>query len=154
MLMEDMVLSKIIMTSGVFDLLHMGHINIFLKAKKYGDYLIVAVSTDELVKSYKKIKPVVCFQDRINLIRQLKCVDKVIKQTKLVDIRQFKKYQADLFALGDDWKNNFSNDGINWLRKHKKIIWIPYTQRLSTTKIKRQIIKNGYNILQAQLQRT
>lgn len=142
-----------VMTSGVFDLLHIGHINIFLKAKEYGDYLIVAVSTDELVQSYKKIKPAISFKDRFNLIKQLKCVDKVVKQIKLVDINQFKKLNADYFILGDDWKNNFSNKGINWLRNNNKIIWVPYTRRLSTSKIKEQIIKDGYSILKSQFQR-
>ena len=142
-----------LMTSGVFDLLHIGHINIFLKAKEYGDYLIVGVSTDKLVQSYKQVKPAISFKDRVNIIKQLKCVDKVVAQTKLVDINQFKKLKADYFVLGDDWKNNYSNVGINWLRENNKIIWIPYTKRLSTSKIKEQIIKNGYDILKAHFQR-
>ena len=144
--MEGIILAKIIMTSGSYDLLHFGHLNILLKAKSFGDFLIVGVSTDELIKKYKGLAPVIKYKDRVALIKQLKCVNRVVKQSKLVDIEQFKKLKADAFALGDDWKENYSNKGINWLRDNNKIIWIPYTKRLSTTKIKQTIIKNADKI--------
>jgi glycerol-3-phosphate cytidylyltransferase-like family protein len=71
----------------------------------------------------------------------------------LVDIKQFKNLNADLFVLGDDWKNNYSNKGINWLRKHNKIIFLPYTSRLSSSKIKTKIIHNAVEIIEAQTKR-
>ena len=139
-------MAKIIMTSGSYDLLHFGHLNVLLKAKTYGDFLIVGVSTDELIKKYKGLGPIIKYKDRASLIKQLRCVDRVVKQKTLVDIEQFKKLKADVFALGDDWKENYSNKGINWLRDNNKIIWIPYTKRLSTTKIKNYIIDNASKI--------
>ena len=139
-------MAKVILTSGCFDLIHAGHLNFLLKAKSCGDFFIVAVSTDALIKKYKGLEPVVKYKDRVALMKQLRCVDRVVKQKTLVDIEQFKKLKADVFALGDDWKENYSNKGINWLRDNNKIIWIPYTKRLSTTKIKQTIIKNADKI--------
>jgi glycerol-3-phosphate cytidylyltransferase len=144
---------KVIFTCGSWDMLHIGHVNIFLKAKALGDYLIVGVSTDALIKSYKKMSPIISYNDRIAVIKALKCVDKVVKQTKLVDVKQFKKLKADIFVLGDDWKNNYTNEGINWLRKHNKIIFLPYTKHLSTSKIKETIIRNAVEIIQSQSKR-
>lgn len=130
---------KIIFTSGSFDLFHYGHLNILKKAKSLGDKLIVGVSTDALIKSYKKAYPIIPYKERVAIIKELKCVDSVVKQTKLVDIAQFKKLKADLFVLGDDWKDRYDNLGINWLREHKKIRFIPYTKHLSSSKIKTKI---------------
>lgn len=145
--------NKIIMTSGSFDLFHYGHLNILYKAKELGDELIVAVSTDKLIESYKKIKPIIKYSDRVAIIQELHCVDKVVKQTKVVNIKQFIKLKADLFVLGDDWKNNYNHKGINWLRDNNKIIWVPYTKRLSTSSIKEKIIRNAYDIIKVQVKR-
>jgi glycerol-3-phosphate cytidylyltransferase len=143
----------IILVAGSFDMLHMGHINIIKKSKNLGDYLIVSVSSGNLIKSYKNNLPIISLRDRINAIKSLKYVDKVVKQTKLVDIKQFKKLKADIFVLGDDWKNNYTNKGINWLRKNNKIIFLPYTKHLSSSKIKEKIIRNAVQIIQAQSKR-
>jgi len=141
---------KIIMTSGSFDLFHYGHLNILLKAKALGDILIVGVSTDKLIESYKGIKPIISYKDRVAIIKELKCVDRVVKQTKVVDIHQFLKLKADIFVLGDDWKNNYTHDGINQLRACKSVVWVPYTKRLSTSSIKEKIIRNAIPNLQSQ----
>lgn len=139
----------IIYTAGSFDLVHAGHINILTKAKKLGDYLIVAVSSDELIEKYKNLKPIISYKDRVTVIKELKCVDKVIKQTELADLRPFKRYKADFFVLGDDWKENYSNKNINWLRNNNKIVWLPYTKKLSTTDIKKKIITQSWDIVSA-----
>lgn len=140
----------IIMTAGSFDLAHYGHINVLKQAKALGDYLIVGVSTDSLISKHKGIKPIICYKDRISIIKELKCVDKVVKQEKLVDIKQFKSLKADLFVVGDDWKNRKDNPGINWLRDNNKIAFIPYTKRLSSSKIKEKIIRNAVEIIKSQ----
>jgi len=131
----------VIYTAGSFDLFHYGHLNILRKAKVLGDILIVAVSSDELIEKYKGLKPIIPYKERAAIIKELKCVDKVVKQTTLVDIKQFKKLKADLYVLGDDWKDRTDNEGINWLRAHKKIIFLPYTKHLSSTKIKQKIAR-------------
>jgi len=144
---------KIIFTCGSFDLCHFGHLNILKKAKRLGTYLIVGVSTDSLILQHKGLKPIICYRDRVAIIKELKCVDKVVTQKKLVDIEQFKALKADLFVVGDDWKNRTDNPGINWLRDNNKIAFIPYTQRLSSSKIKEKIIRNSYEIIQSQVRR-
>ena len=93
---------KIIYTAGSYDLFHFGHLNILLKAKNLGDYLIAGVSTDALISKYKKLKPIICYKDRVAIIKELKCVDKVIKQEKFFDIKQLKKYNISTIVLGDD----------------------------------------------------
>jgi len=145
-----MTKKKIIFTTGSWDLLHFGHLNILLRAKALGDYLIVGVSSDKLIKKYKGLYPIISYKDRIAIIKELKCVDKVVKQTKLVDIKQFKKLKADIFVLGSDWKNRYGSEGINWLREHNKIIFIPYTTRLSSSSIKEKIIRNAVEIIKSQ----
>lgn len=144
---------KRIMTAGSFDMLHFGHLNILREAKKLGDYLIVAVSTDALIKKHKGMRPIICYRDRVALIKELHCVDKVVKQEKLIDIEQIKKLNVDLYVIGSDWKNRKDNEGLNWLRKNKKIVFVPYTTRLSSSKIKKKIIKNAYEIIISQTKR-
>jgi glycerol-3-phosphate cytidylyltransferase len=131
----------IILTAGTFDLLHIGHINILREAKKLGYYLIVALSTNELVKSHKGHYPVLSYKQRAEALRAIKYVDEVVKQSKLIDIKQFKDLSADLFIIGDDWKNRNDVSGLTWLKKHKKVKFVPYTKELSTTKIKNKIVK-------------
>jgi choline-phosphate cytidylyltransferase/glycerol-3-phosphate cytidylyltransferase len=141
---------RIIFTCGSFDLFHFGHLNILQLAKSFGTYLIVGVSTDELISKHKGMKPIICYKDRISIIKELKCVDRVVKQEKLVDIKQFKSLKADLFVVGDDWKNRKDNPGINWLRDNNQIAFIPYTKRLSSSKIKEKIIRNAVEIIKSQ----
>jgi glycerol-3-phosphate cytidylyltransferase len=143
----------IVVTAGSFDMLHIGHINIIKKSKQFGDFLIVLVSSNELIKSYKNTFPIISLRDRLESIKCLKYVDRVAVQTKLVDIEQFISLKADLFVVGDDWKNRKDNPGINWLRDNNKIAFIPYTKRLSSSKIKEKIINNAVRIIKAQTKR-
>ena len=145
--------NKIILTAGSFDLMHCGHLNILKKAKAFGDILIVSVSTDALILKYKGIKPIVGFRDRVALIKELKCVNKVVKQEIVFDIKQFISLKADLFVVGDDWKNRTDNPGLNWLRDNNKVVFIPYTQRLSSSRIKERIINNAVKIIKSQSKR-
>jgi glycerol-3-phosphate cytidylyltransferase len=145
---------KIIYTSGTYDLAHFGHLNILKKAKALGDYLIVGVSTDALVSKYKKMKPIVCYKDRVAIIQELKCVDKVIKQEKFFDIKQLKKYNISTIVLGDDWKNKSFPELEQCIKKlNIQMVYVPYTRRLSTSKIKEKIIRNAVQIIQAQSKR-
>jgi len=149
-----MTKKKTIYTSGSYDLFHYGHLNILLKAKKLGDYLIVGVSTDKLIKKYKKMNPIVAYTDRIAIIKELKCVDKVVKQSKFFDVQQLKKYKIDSIVLGSDWKGKKFEE-LECILKQLNIemIYVPYTKRLSTAKIKKLIIQNSYNIIKSQIKR-
>jgi glycerol-3-phosphate cytidylyltransferase len=140
-------------TGGTFDLFHVGHLNLLKVAKQLGDYLIVAVSTNELVRSYKECYPVLNYRQRAAVIREIKYVDKVVKQEKIFDVDQFNKLGGDIFVVGDDWKERYDVHGLNWLRDHDKIVFLPYTKGLSTTDIKRKIIKDTYQIVTSDVKR-
>ena len=132
---------KVVLTCGSFDLIHIGHINLLKRAKQLGSQLIVGLSVDSLIKAHKGYLPVLTYKQREQALKAIRYVDKVVPQTKLIDINQFKELDADLFVIGDDWKNRTDIEGLNWLKKNKKVKFIPYTKELSTTKIKNKIAK-------------
>lgn len=141
-------------TAGSYDLLHYGHVNVLLKAKALGDYLIVGVSTDALISKYKGLKPIICYKDRVAIIKELRCVDKVIKQNTFFDVKQLKKYHIDIIVLGDDWKDKSFPELDKCLKELKiKMVYVPYTKRLSTSKIKIKIIRNAVEIVKSQTKR-
>ena len=128
-ILKDKYGKAVVYTGGTFDLLHRGHINIFKKAKEIGNYLIVAVSTNQLVRSYKGYNPI-------------------------FDVEQFQRLGADIFIIGDDWaKRENIPEGLKWLKEHDKVLFVPYTRGLSTTYIKRKIIKQSYEIIRAEVER-
>jgi len=146
-----MVKKTIIFTAGTFDLFHSGHLNILKAAKAAGDYLIVGVSTDKLVRSYKE-EPIMSHKHRSDIIAHITCVDEVVSQHNLFDIEQFKQLGADYFVVGDDWEDNYTNVGLNWLRDNNKLKHFPYTKGLSTTEIKKKIIRNASHSIYEQIQ--
>ncbi len=134
----------IVYTAGTWDLFHVGHLNIFKKSKALGTKLIVGVSTDELVASYKKAFPIVSYEDRVEILKSCKYVDEVVKQEKLIDIEQIKKLNVDIITIGDDWKEKYL-EGLEWAKKQPdmKVIYLPYTKKISSTSVK-QKIKAGW----------
>lgn len=144
----------IIYTAGTYDLFHFGHLNILLKARKMGSKLIVGVSSDKLIKAYKNIKPIIGYRDRVAILKHLSCVDKVIKQDKFFDVSQLRKYKIDIIVLGDDWKGKSFPELENCLKElNIKMVYIPYTRRLSTSSIKEKIIRSAVEIIKAQTKR-
>lgn len=135
----------IVYTSGTWDLFHIGHLNILKRSRELGSKLIVGVSTDNLVKSYKNNYPVISFKDRKQIIKNLKFVDRVVTQKKLMDIDLLKKIKPDIITIGDDWKNKYL-EGIEWAKNNNiQVIYLPYTQKISSTKIKEDIVL-GYHV--------
>ncbi len=143
---------KVIYTAGTFDIFNIGHLEILKKSKKLGDILIVGVSTDELVETYKYSKPIISYKDRVKIIKSCKYVDKVVKQKSLIDIKTLKRYKVDCVTIGSDWKNKYL-EGLEFMKKNGEVIYLPYTKRASSTQIKRQIIKNSYDIIKSELNR-
>lgn len=143
-----------VFTSGSFDLFHIGHLNILEKSAALGDKLIVGVSTDELIESYKGVKPTIPFEQRKRTIAALSCVAKVVTQKKLTEIKQLKEERIDIVTIGDDWKNKYL-EGLEWIKQqpNKKVVYFPYTDGVSTTDIKQQIINDSYSIIQASMNR-
>lgn len=147
-------MKKIIFTSGSYDILNTGHINLLRGAKELGDELIVGVSTNKLIKSYKFINPVMTLKERVKIIKSLKFVDKVIIQRNFFEIQQLKKYNIYAIVLGSDWKNKSFPALTNAIKILKcKMIYLPYTQSTSSSNIKKRIIKQAVEILEAQSNR-
>jgi glycerol-3-phosphate cytidylyltransferase len=134
---------KIGYTSGVFDLFHVGHLNILKRAKEQCDYLIVAVSTDELVHRYKNKTPVIEFAERASIIEAIKYVDEVVPQEDRDKMGAFKKYRFDAMFVGDDWKG-----ASLWIQLEKDlsekgtdIVYFNYTEQVSSTFLKEVLNK-------------
>jgi len=148
------MIKKIIYTSGTFDILNEGHINVLQGAKALGDYLIVGVSTNRLIKSYKLINPIMNFKERSKIINALKVVDKVIVQRDFFNVKQLSKYNISTIVLGDDWKNKpFKELYVAVKQLHCKLVFLPYTQSTSSSNIKRRIIKHAVEILESKNKR-
>lgn len=127
----------VVYTSGTFDMLHINHLKMIEYAKALGDILIVGVNTDELVASYKSI-PIVPFEERITLIKAIKWVDIAIPQDSLNHTDKVKKYNFDVFVIGDDWFGKYDylkNIGVD-------VIYFPYGKGVSSTNLKRKIYNN------------
>ena len=91
-------------TTGVFDLFHVGHLNILRQAKEQCDYLIVGVSTDELVQQYKNKTPVICYEERVEIVKAIRYVDEVVPQTDPDKSAAREKHRFHRLFVGDDWK--------------------------------------------------
>ena len=124
---------KIVITYGTFDLLHYGHINLLRRAKALGDYLIVALSTDEFNWNAKQKRCYFKYEQRKAMLESIRYVDLVIAENsweqKCADVHE---YHADIFVIGDDWKGKF-----DFLKKENvDVIYLPRTPEISTTQIK------------------
>jgi len=121
-------------TCGVYDLFHIGHLNLLKNAKGLCDKLIVGVSTDELV-AYKHKKAVIPFEERLEIIRNIKCVDAAIPQDDLDKFKAWEKLRFDILFVGDDWygdprwkemEEKFKDVGV-------RVVYFPYTKGTSST---------------------
>ena len=132
----------VVYTAGTWDLFHKGHLNLIRKSKMYGGKLIVGVSTDELVFSYKRIKPFISFEERFEIIQSLKYVDLAVRQTKLIDIEHLKLFNVDVVTIADSWKGKYI-EGIDWMSKqeNKFVVYLQYTKGISSSIIRERIVK-------------
>ena len=123
-------------TCGVFDLFHIGHLNLLKNAKAMCDKLVVGVTVDELV-SYKGKKPVISYEDRVEIVRACKYVDVAIPQQNMDKLTVCKKIGASILFVGDDWYNTekWNKYEEEFAKENIKIIYFPYTKRISSTKI-------------------
>ncbi|MBQ9071781.1 MAG: glycerol-3-phosphate cytidylyltransferase [Bacilli bacterium] len=124
---------KRILTYGTFDLLHYGHIRLLQRAKSLGDYLIVAVSTDEFNKIKGK-KSYYDYETRKKMIESIKYVDLVIPEKKWNQkVLDIKKYKVDVIVMGSDWAGS---EQFEYLKKYCEVIYLDRTEGISTSKIK------------------
>ena len=133
--------------AGVFDLFHIGHLNLLRNAKAECDYLIVGVLTDELVVYYKKKPPFIPFNERKDIIENIKYVDETVPvdKTNIYKMKAWELYHFDCLFSGNDWQNEKS-----WMEDKNKlnavgsdVFFFPYTQSTSSTQIKKLINSSG-----------
>ena len=125
---------KKVITYGTFDLLHIGHINLLRRAKALGDYLIVAVSTDEF-NAGKHKEAYHSFEDRKAILEAIKYVDEVIPETSWDQkIKDVQDNNVDVFVMGNDWEGKF-----DFLKDYCEVVYLPRTEGISSTKIKNDL---------------
>lgn len=127
---------KKVLTYGTFDLLHEGHINLLKRAKELGDYLIVAVSTEEFndIKNKKSYYP---YEIRKKMVEAIRYVDLVIPENSWEQkIDDIKEYNVDIVVMGADWEGS---DRFEYLRDYAELVYLPRTEGISTTQIKEEL---------------
>jgi glycerol-3-phosphate cytidylyltransferase len=126
---------KVGYTTGVFDLFHIGHLNILKRSKEQCEHLIVGVSTDEVVQGYKKKTPVIPFEERIAIVEAIKYVDEVVPQTSMDKFAAWENLKFDAIFHGDDWKGSKMYEEIEKKLNDVgvEIVYFPYTKGTSST---------------------
>lgn len=128
-------------TTGVFDMFHIGHLNILRRAKEQCDYLIVGVSTDELAQRDKNKTPIIPFEERFEIVKAIKYVDKVVIQPDKNKMAAWNKYKFHKMFVGSDWKGTaiwnafekeFSEIGV-------EIVYLDHTDGVSSTLLREKI---------------
>lgn len=138
---------KIGYTTGVFDMFHIGHLNLLKRAKEQCEYLIVGVSTDDVVEDYKHKTPIIPFNERIAIVQELKCVDKAVPQRSMDKMDAWKELHFDVLFHGSDWKGSemynkmitdFSKIGVD-------VVFLPHTEGVSSTLLSEVLWKMNHN---------
>lgn len=128
-------------TTGVFDMFHVGHLNVLRRAKEQCDFLIVGVSTDELVQHDKNKSPIISFEDRCKIIEAIKYVDKVVPQYDKNKLGAWEKYKFNKMFVGSDWKGTYA-----WNRFEEQfnplgveIVYLNHTDGISSSILREKI---------------
>ena len=124
-------------TTGVYDMFHIGHLNVIRRAKEHCDYLIVGVSTDELVQKEKKKTPVIPYEERAAIVAAIRYVDEVVPQPDKNKLAAWERYHFDKMFVGSDW------EGTSQWKKFEEqfaplgveIVYLPHTNGISSTKL-------------------
>ncbi len=132
-------------TTGVFDMFHIGHLNILKKSKELCDYLIVGVTSDELCFLRKKKYPIICQQDRISIVESIRYVDKVILQENMDKLKAVIDNNVNVVFVGSDWKGSDS-----WIQYEKDfktvgcdVIYLDHTDGISSSILRKKIIEDS-----------
>lgn len=130
-------------TTGVFDMFHVGHLNILRRAKEQCDYLIVGVSTDDVVESYKHHLPIIPYEQRAAIVEAIKYVDEVVPQTSMNKTEFLRQRHFDIMFHGDEWKGT---DLYNQYEKEfeqygAKIVYLSHTDGISSTMLRETVRK-------------
>lgn len=133
----------IVYTAGVWDMFHIGHLRILESAKALGDILIVGVNTDELVKEYKGHYPLLPWQERAAIVKACRYVDMVVPSVSLEKDELLENLNIDILVHGDD-KKVMGHDYM--IRNNKKVVYLPYTQDRSSSKIRKMLTRYYHGI--------
>lgn len=136
---------KVGYTDGVFDLFHVGHLNMIEAAKQRCDYLIVGVHSDDVVEGYKHRRPIINEADRRRIVASVKGVDCAVINQFRDKVKLWSAYHFDAVFIGDDWKGTERwNEFEKILTEiHVDVIYVPYTKGISTTEIREKIAQGG-----------
>lgn len=130
-------------TSGVFDMFHIGHLNILRRAKEKCDKLIVGVSTDEVVQSYKNKTPIIPYEERAAIVAAIKYVDEVVPQTTMDKLEAWKKVKYDVMFHGDEWKGTelYNKYEIELAKVGARVEYLSHTEGISSTLLREKLSK-------------
>ena len=130
-------------TSGVFDMFHIGHLNILRRAKEKCDYLIVGVSTDEVVQSYKNKTPIIPYEQRAAIVAAIRYVDEVVPQVSMDKLEFLKKRHFDIMFHGDEWKGTvlYNKYEKEFEKYGAKIVYREHTDGISSSLLREKLGK-------------
>lgn len=133
-------------TTGVFDMFHVGHLNILRRSKERCRRLIVGVSTDELVMTYKHKIPIVHLSDRMEIVAAIRYVDEVVVQDNMDKFKAWERLRFNVIFHGDDWKGSELYNEMEQKLKavHVDTIFLPHTKGVSTTMLAETILSRNY----------
>lgn len=139
---------KVGYTTGVYDMFHIGHLNIIKRAKEQCEYLIVGVTTDALCLERKHKYPIICEQDRIEIIKSIRYVDKVVLQADMDKLKAVKTYGADAVFVGSDWKGTpeWNQYEKEFFREGCTVVYLDHTEGISSS-ILRDRLNSGEKAL-------
>ena len=134
---------KVGYTTGVFDMFHIGHLNILRRAKEQCEFLVVGVSTDEVVETYKHKRPVISFNERIAIVEAIRYVDKVIPQTSMDKMKAYETLKFDALFHGSDWKGSamYNKLVMDFAEIGGDVVFLPHTDGISSTLIREKVNK-------------
>lgn len=132
---------KVGYTTGVYDMFHVGHLRLIKRAKSMCEYLIVGVSTDELVESYKRKTPIIPFDDRMEIVAACKYVDEVVPQVTMDKLEAWKKLKFDVMFHGDEWKGTplYNKYEEEFAKVGTEIVYFSHTEGVSSSLLAQKI---------------
>lgn len=134
---------KVGYTTGVFDMFHIGHLNILRRAKEQCEFLVVGVSTDDVVEAYKHKRPVIPFEERLAIVGAIRYVDKVIPQTSMDKMKAYETLKFDALFHGSDWKGSamYNKLVMDFAEIGVDVVFLPHTDGISSTLIRDKVNK-------------
>ena len=132
-------------TTGVFDMFHVGHLNLIRRAREKCDRLIVGVSTDEVVEQYKGHRPIIPYAERVEIVKAIRYVDEVVPQTTMDKFAAWEKLRFNRLFHGNDWKGSamYNEVEAKLAAVGVEVVYFPYTQGTSSTMLADRLREGG-----------